>query len=195
MSARQTFSDDRPCWDVHLNVRQYLEQSHKRILPRLKFSLDIETPQWFCTGSEEDTSAYHPILLAAAKYTTLFHPGFDTSPCHNRLDFYEVEDLAVLHNHQEETHQTWERMLAYVPAVKNMEVTLLWRTNISADGDCDDGEYNHVMVKNDEGITVWDVVEVVREALRDTETVLASQWMDEIHGYQRTYGWERIEEA
>lgn len=126
--------------------------------------------------------------MAAAKYTTLVHPSFDAGPCRNRLDFYEVEDLEVLYNHQEETHQTWERMLACVPAVKNMEVMLCWRTSTSTDGNFDDGECNRVIVKNVEAITVWDVIGAVRKALRDTEMVLASPWMDGIHGYQRTIG-------
>jgi hypothetical protein len=39
------------------------------------------------------------------------------------------------------------------------------------------------MVKKDSGVLVWDVVEAVREALRDTETVLASSWMNGIHGH------------
>jgi hypothetical protein len=137
---------------------------------------------------------YHPILLSAADFATLIHPSFDAGSCHNRLEFYEIEDLNVLHCHPDKTDQGWERMPTCVPAVQTMIVRVWWNMNIREDGgDQIAGEKNGCVGKYENGVTVRDVVELLREALCDTETAMVSFYLDDIAGYRTTENWQRVE--
>jgi hypothetical protein len=160
--------------------------------------LDITTPEGEGYGDPDGDGdrTYHPILLEPAKHSSLFHPSFDSGPCHNRFEFYEIEDLEVLLERSEKTDERWERMLACVPAVQKMNVALWWRNDIETD--CPSWHHRrraYYTVEKEAGVTVWDLVEVVRKTLWDTERVLKSHWLDGIEGYRKLDTWERHGDA
>jgi len=69
-------------------------------------------------------------------------------------------------------------MLACIPAVRAMTVKLYWRLSRYVDNNKEEWE-----VKNVTGVTVWDLVDVVRGAPADIESILRTESLSEIEDY------------
>ena len=170
-------------WDVYIDFRQQHE-AQNGALPRLIFSLDVTTSargradRWrkLPGGKLIKDETHHPILKDTHAFVKLIHPEFSRSG--NVIDpfqFTDVQDLKLLEKEPESNNASWQKQLARVPAAKKLKLEVAWRMSIPYDEDHEwqGTEKNHVL-ENDNGVTVGDFVQVLRQELKNAATELTN---------------------
>lgn len=180
--ARQS-DTDTPCQPIWIEVTQHLEVSLTK-LPRTRFNIDICNPEHRWTHG---VFRFHPIIGDLFSFSDLIHPSFKPEAEHESFEFYTLDDLKVLARKVKSKRESWEHMLACIPKVQTMDIELTWQINWCSEAYDHTGSQFEYRVENSAGVTVPDVVKVVRRGLRETETELRSYCcaMNEIIGYCR----------
>jgi hypothetical protein len=167
-------------WDVYIDFKQH-HRVQNGALPRLVFSLDVTTSalghgvtmRKTPTGEWVVVETHHPILKDTHAFASLIHPEFPGR--HQSFEFNDIQDLKFLEKEPENNNASWQKMLARVPMVKEMKTDVLWRMNIPYDRDeyWRGTEKNHIL-ENENGVTVGDFVQLVRQELKNAATELTN---------------------
>jgi hypothetical protein len=166
-------------WDVYIDFRQH-HRVQNGALPRLVFSLDVttsalghgETMRKTPTGKWVLVETHHPILKDTHAFASLIYPEFPGR--YQSFEFNDVQDLKLLEKEPESNNASWQKMLARVLVVKKMKADVQWQMNIPYDRDNWRGtEKNHIL-ENDNGVTVGDFVQLVRQELKNAATELTN---------------------
>ena len=125
------------------------------------------------TGKWVLVETHHPILKDTHAFIDLIHPEFPGA--FESFEFTDVQDLKLLEKDAESNNASWQKMLARVPAVKKMKMVVLWRMSIQWDRSNEwDGTENYHTLENENGVTVGDFVQLVRQELKNAATELTN---------------------
>jgi hypothetical protein len=162
----------RPGKDPYVHI--WVEPSQhvalsKDQLSRLSLSLDFDS---FCGDWDDKANVLNSILKYPFDYSDLIHPAFTPGPKYEQFQFTSFDDLNVLTQLPSSRGESWEGMMACVPIFEALTVKKEWRIIDNADT-CDyKGSDIQTRISRPNGITVWDVVHVLRSAIRNMELEL-----------------------
>lgn len=167
-------------WDVYIDFKQH-HMIQNGALPRLVFSLDVTTSamgraeRWRVTpeGKRIMDATHHPILKDTHAFINLVHPEFPGA--FQSFKFNDIQDLKLLEKEPESNNASWQKMLARIPAVMKLKTEVRWRMNIPYDRDEDwEGTEKIHILENENGVTVGDFVQLVRQELKNAATELTN---------------------
>lgn len=165
------------CWPIAIN---YEENTVTRPGPRLWqiLTLELIAPEEYYSAGEDEV--FHPIITRLYDFAHLVHPEFSSGPFGSTFEFDSPYGVRRFTDGPDEGHASWRHMLACVPAVGEAYMHLAWGTTIFS-GKAWICTWEIFKVENPAGISVWDFVMVLREALRNAWIVVPSLWAARDH--------------